>query len=515
MNSTNHLVIIGGGIAGITCAESYCFLKPNDKVTILSCSPILKTVTNVQKISKVLESFEVFESKFTDIEFSHPNIKVTVCDVDSIDSSNRVVKTDQGDISFDYLAICSGAKPNLIIKDSPYVIGIRDTDSIIDLKNRLSGAKRIVIIGNGGIALELVHEIKDCEKIWSIKDNHIGNAFFDQEASQFLLNSKQSNKQDKEDELDNIIFENGNPNHHTLSNLSTPSKYKNEKGSALGPQWYSKYNFKDTQNQEEEGDSKTIIEYNTQLDAIYYEKPNELIVKDGDSCCSWPVYIKLSNGKIYGCDFIVSATGVIPNSSILTKNHSEIEVSSDGGLVIDQQMKIPSIDRIYACGDVCFVPWKRSELWFQMRLWSQARTMGRYTAQCIAKQSAIDKGKSADEIDEICSLFDFELFAHATKFFGFKVVLLGLYNGQTLGIDPSDDNLNDNNDKNIKVFKRIIIGQQYVRIILENGKLKGALLIGDTDLEETFENLILNQIDLSNYGEEILDPDIDIEDYFD
>ena len=43
----------------------------------------------------------------------------------------------------------------------------------------------------------------------------------------------------------------------------------------------------------------------------------------------------------------------------------------------------------------------------------------------------------------------------------------------------------------------------------------GAVLIGETDLEETFENLILNQMDLTPYGEELLNPDIDIEDYFD
>ena len=43
----------------------------------------------------------------------------------------------------------------------------------------------------------------------------------------------------------------------------------------------------------------------------------------------------------------------------------------------------------------------------------------------------------------------------------------------------------------------------------------GALLIGETDLEETFENLILNQIDVSSLGENLINPDIDIEDYFD
>ncbi len=50
---------------------------------------------------------------------------------------------------------------------------------------------------------------------------------------------------------------------------------------------------------------------------------------------------------------------------------------------------------------------------------------------------------------------------------------------------------------------------------LKKGRVCGALLIGETDLEETFENLILNQIDVSSLGENLINPDIDIEDYFD
>ena len=81
-----------------------------------------------------------------------------------------------------------------------------------------------------------------------------------------------------------------------------------------------------------------------------------------------------------------------------------------------------------------------------------------------------------------------------------------------------------------------------MKVLLQAGRMMGAILIGDTDLEvgavrshpcsqtvahklshcavcaflqETFENLILNQMDLSRFGESLLDPDIDIEDYFD
>jgi NAD(P)H-nitrite reductase large subunit len=57
--------------------------------------------------------------------------------------------------------------------------------------------------------------------------------------------------------------------------------------------------------------------------------------------------------------------------------------------------------------------------------------------------------------------------------------------------------------------------KEFVKVIMKDGKMCGAILIGDTDLEETFENLILNQIDLSSYGDDLLNSNLDIEDYFD
>lgn len=49
---------------------------------------------------------------------------------------------------------------------------------------------------------------------------------------------------------------------------------------------------------------------------------------------------------------------------------------------------------------------------FQMRLWTQARQMGWYAAKCMAAASLGD----SIEMD-----FSFELFAHVTKFFNYKV----------------------------------------------------------------------------------------------
>lgn len=67
----------------------------------------------------------------------------------------------------------------------------------------------------------------------------------------------------------------------------------------------------------------------------------------------------------------------------------------------------------------------------------------------------------------------------------------------------------------IQILFQFFKGVEYIKIVIYEGRVHGALLIGETELEETFENLILNQIDVSAYGEDLINPDIDIEDYFD
>lgn len=41
------------------------------------------------------------------------------------------------------------------------------------------------------------------------------------------------------------------------------------------------------------------------------------------------------------------------------------------------------------------------------------------------------------------------------------------------------------------------------------------MLIGDTGLEETFENLILSGTNVSDVGADLLSLDVDVEDFFD
>lgn len=52
----------------------------------------------------------------------------------------------------------------------------------------------------------------------------------------------------------------------------------------------------------------------------------------------------------------------------------------------------------------------------------------------------------------------------------------------------------------VQIQQRITPGREYIKVVLVNGVVHGAILIGDTDLEETFENLILDGLSIGAAG---------------
>uniref|UniRef100_A0A3B3TSM6 Pyridine nucleotide-disulfide oxidoreductase domain-containing protein 1 n=1 Tax=Poecilia latipinna TaxID=48699 RepID=A0A3B3TSM6_9TELE len=444
---TFKFVVVGGGIAGVTCVEQLSSQFASEDVALITAGPHIKAVTNYKQVSRRLEEFDVEEKPSSVLEEKYSNLTIIHSAVKSLRTHTHCVETADGRVfGYEKLCICSGARPKLLTQENPHVLGIRDTDSAQEFQKRLSTAKRIVVVGNGGIALELVYEVRRCEVIWAVKDKAIGNTFFDAGAAQFLIPSLEGDKEQAAAPCKRQRF-------------TTEEPAPDASGSALGPDWHRG------------------IELQGQT-----PKPDT---------GSWPVYVQLTNGETFGCDFVVSATGVVPNTEPFLHGNNFL-LADDGGLQVDDHMMTSEPD-VYAAGDVCSACWEHSPLWQQMGLWTQARQMGWYAGRCMA----------ADVLSEPIDLdFCFELFSHVTKFFNYKVVLLGKFNAQGLG-------------SNHELLVRCTKGQEYVKVVLSGGRMVGAVLIGETDLEETFENLILNQMDLTAYGEELLNPDIDIEDYFD
>jgi hypothetical protein len=87
-----------------------------------------------------------------------------------VDASKHELLTSDGKrFRYRYLCLCHGACPKVIDASNPFILGIRDTESVQHFQERLSGSRRIAVVGNGGIATEIVHELEGVDIVWAIK----------------------------------------------------------------------------------------------------------------------------------------------------------------------------------------------------------------------------------------------------------------------------------------------------------------------------------------------------------
>lgn len=472
---TASYVVVGGGIAGVTCVESLAILHPEETLVMITASSLVKNVSNVSFFAKTIVKFDVQETEASTLKHIHPNLHIVYDSLKCLNSSLKKVETEGGIIiNYKMICICTGGVPKLISESNTCnrILGIRDTESVQEFQKKLKNGRKMIIVGNGGIASEIVYATRGIEKVWVIRDDYISATFIDPGAAEFFNKSfKEKSEGLQKDIKDMTVVR----RHIYTVEDNVVTLNKDLKSAALGPDWYRKLETikNETGNQE--------------LEIVYKVEVSRVQEIDGHE---YPLEVLLSNGRKVYCDFVISATGVDPATNF-TWDQMPI-LGTDGGLAVNEYQET-SILNVYAAGDVASASWNHAQHWFQLRLWTQARQMAGMAAKAM-------HAKLTNQ--EIWQDFCFELFTHCTTLFGYRVVLLGKYNGQGL-------------ENDYEILLRTTPNYEYIKFVLKNDKLQGAILIGETDLEEMCENLILNGIDLSPFGVDILNPDIDIDDYFD
>lgn len=557
-----RFVVVGGGVAGVCCAEELCRVRPQDSVTLVAADRVLKGVSVVVRLSRTLEELALVERRLDELPW--PNLQMVQGVAAGIDAEGKELLLGDGRrLPYDKLCICAGARPKQLpptafhARPAPglseaeaeaerqrqeaelrrRVLTIRDTDSVQRLAARLRGARRVAVVGNGGIALELISGLQGKDVTWIMRHAHIGDAYFDLDAAQFLLEELQ---QQREQQAQQVAGAQQQQQQEQKQEQLPPSPQEQQQeqgrrqpsdaslangagsedncgsgkvlGHAVGPRWVQQLlpaavaAEGGTAEEDSSAVGRVDLEYGCEVACI------ELIQEggqpqqqprqppgDGDSPSQRggqpPLLLTLTSGKKVEADLVLLAIGVTPALDWVPPC---VERAPDGGLKLNRHMQ-SSDPAIYAAGDSASCSWAAGESshWFQMRLWSQARSMGIYAAHCMA---GVQEQMGAD--------MAFELFTHVTRFLGRKVVLLGLYNGQRLQHEPASD---------MATYSRVTEGPErtFVRVLLLRGRVQGVVLIGDTELEETFENLILDQLDVSQYGPALLDPDFELDHVFD
>ncbi len=185
-NNQHHVVIIGGGFAGLAAASNF---KSNDiKVSLLDkrnfhlFQPLLyQAATGSLSPSDIASPLRAILAK-------QKNVTVYKAEVTSIDTKLKVVKHDFGEISYDSLIVASGVVQNFFGNDAweHHATGLKTIEDAFEIRNRVFMAlelaegesdpnrrkslMRFVIIGSGPTGVELAGSLGELARCTLIND---------------------------------------------------------------------------------------------------------------------------------------------------------------------------------------------------------------------------------------------------------------------------------------------------------------------------------------------------------
>ncbi|ULU04414.1 hypothetical protein L3Y34_017288 [Caenorhabditis briggsae] len=390
-------VIVGGGIAGVSCANEIIGLErcPKLEVVLVSGSSSVKSVENYRKIGQYGEKFDVKEADSSEI-FPDKRFKFLHATVTNWDAQKKQITLQNGEtLKYDKLCIATGSRPKLqdeLGSDSRFLF-LRDTQSARELQNQLGNAKHLLIVGNGGIATELIYELKNVFVTWLVRDAWICASFFPDDVEKFvedrLLTGRSGGK--KHDGVQKHL-------QYSTSSMNAEKSSEKLQGPALGPDWCSGIDF-GVEASGNSGKRSVKILRNSVIGNI--ETSEELVVE----------YLDRSTGVKNSLkpDLIIWAGGVVANSEVWREERS-LETAHNGGIAVNDACET-SIPDVYGCGDVSMLTLPESSLWKQRQLWTQARQLGEVCGRAMA---------AGAEEARMQNMY-FELFSHCTTFFGLKV----------------------------------------------------------------------------------------------
>lgn len=152
------LAVVGGGVAGVTCAQELCRLcSTEDTVVLISSQKLVKRAVVVDSISETVEDVELVVERGDEIFAGLENVKYVVGAVQGLDPERKMLLLDTGEsLGYDEICICTGASPRNVL-GSDCVTTLRDTDSVVALCKELEHCSTLMVVGNGGIALDVVY----------------------------------------------------------------------------------------------------------------------------------------------------------------------------------------------------------------------------------------------------------------------------------------------------------------------------------------------------------------------
>jgi len=188
-----RVVIIGGGFGGLSCAQALA--QVSVRVTLLDrqnhhlFQPLLYQVATA-----ALSPADIAEP-LRHILRRQANCEVLLAEVKSIDPGAKIVRTDSGEFSYDYLVVATGARHHYFGHDEweAHAPGLKSLDDALDIRRRMllafelaekttddaerRAAMTFVVVGAGPTGVEMAGAIAEIARQTLVRDfRHIDSS---------------------------------------------------------------------------------------------------------------------------------------------------------------------------------------------------------------------------------------------------------------------------------------------------------------------------------------------------
>jgi len=184
-----HVVIVGGGFGGLTCAQSLAD-EPVDVTLIDSRNHHLFQPLLYQVAMAGLSPAEI-AAPIRSVLHDQRNASVLLAEVEAVDLTSREVKlvgAERDSLRFDYLVLAAGAQNHYFGHDdwARYAVGLKDLDDAVEIRRRVLVAfeaaecmhdpveqKRLltfVVVGGGPTGVELAGALGELARVVLARD---------------------------------------------------------------------------------------------------------------------------------------------------------------------------------------------------------------------------------------------------------------------------------------------------------------------------------------------------------
>jgi len=179
-------VLLGGGIASITCARKLKELRPGDELVMVSGD---KYPYSRMVLPNILKR----EIEFKNALLSVPKgVKFRGREkVISIDFERKFVYTPNGKLRYDKLLIATGSEPNYLFEEKHNsVVTVRNIEDVRRIEESIQKGEDIIVFGGGFVSLEIVDALikRGVNPEVIVSSDYPLSRMLDEESGDFLKN---------------------------------------------------------------------------------------------------------------------------------------------------------------------------------------------------------------------------------------------------------------------------------------------------------------------------------------